>query len=102
MALSTGRFVLGRVVSVAIVIVGVTGLTWLVVNALRPDLRAGDDRLIFVALLDYLQSVPPQRPADRRGGAGHDRVVRDPDGRVDVRRLRRVPRRRRARRAPVG
>jgi len=35
----------------------VTALTWLSVNALRPDLRAGDDRLIFVALGDYLQSA---------------------------------------------
>ena len=34
-----------------------TGLTWLAINALRPDLRAGDDRLIFVALADYLQSA---------------------------------------------
>lgn len=57
MALSTGKFVLGRVVSVVIVIVGVTALTWLAVNALRPDLRAGDDRLIFVALLDYLRGA---------------------------------------------
>ncbi len=57
MALSVGKIVLGRVVSVVIVIVGVTGLTWLVVNALRPDLRAGDDRLIFVGLVDYLQSA---------------------------------------------
>ena len=38
-------------------VVGVTGLTWLAVNALRPDLRAGDDRFIFVALVDYLQSA---------------------------------------------
>jgi peptide/nickel transport system permease protein len=57
MALSTGKFVRGRVASVVIVIVGVTGLTWLSVNALRPDLRAGDDRFIFVALFDYLQSA---------------------------------------------
>jgi peptide/nickel transport system permease protein len=57
MALSTGKFVLGRVASVMIVVVGVTGLTWLSVNALRPDLRAGDDRFIFVALFDYLQSA---------------------------------------------
>ena len=40
-----------------IVVVGVTALTWLAVNALRPDLRAGDDRFIFVALADYLQSA---------------------------------------------
>jgi peptide/nickel transport system permease protein len=57
MALSFGRFVLTRVASVVIVIVGVTGLTWLAVNALRPDLRAGDDRLIFVSLVDYLGSA---------------------------------------------
>ena len=57
MALSTAKFVLGRVVSVVIVVVGVTGLTWLAVNALRPDLRTGDDRFILVALVDYLQSV---------------------------------------------
>ena len=57
MALSLGRFVLTRVATVVIVVVGVTGLTWLAVNALRPDLRAGDDRLIFVALADYLQSA---------------------------------------------
>ena len=57
MALSTGKFVLGRIISVVIVVVGVTGLTWLAVNALRPDLRAGDDRFILVALADYLQSA---------------------------------------------
>jgi ABC-type dipeptide/oligopeptide/nickel transport system permease component len=57
MALSTGKFVLGRVASVMIVIVGVTGLTWLSVNALRPDLRAGDDRFILVAFADFLQSA---------------------------------------------
>ena len=57
MALSTARFVLGRVISVVIVVVGVTGLTWLAVNALRPDLRAGDDRFILIALVDYLQSA---------------------------------------------
>ena len=53
--MALGKFVLARVASVIIVIVGVTGLTWLVINALRPDLRAGDDRIIFVALGDYLQ-----------------------------------------------
>ena len=57
MALSFGKFVLTRVAGVVIVIVGVTGLTWLAINALRPDLRAGDDRVIFVALADYLQSA---------------------------------------------
>jgi peptide/nickel transport system permease protein len=57
MALSFGKFVLTRVAIVAIVVVGVTALTWLSVNALRPDLRAGDDRFIFVALGDYLQSA---------------------------------------------
>ena len=55
MALSLVRFVGTRVASVVVVVVGVTGLTWLSVNALRPDLRAGDDRLIFVQLADYLQ-----------------------------------------------
>jgi peptide/nickel transport system permease protein len=48
---------LARVASVVVVVVGVTGLTWLSVNALRPDLRAGDHRVIFVALADYLQSA---------------------------------------------
>jgi peptide/nickel transport system permease protein len=57
MALSLGKFVLARVATVVIVVVGVTGLTWLSVNALRPDLRAGDDRLIFVSLADYLQNA---------------------------------------------
>ena len=57
MALSTGKFVLGRVLSVVVVVVGVTGLTWLAVNALRPDLRAGDDRFILIGLADYLQSA---------------------------------------------
>ena len=57
MALSLGRFVFTRLASVAIVVVGVTALTWLSVNALRPDLRAGDDRVIFVALADYLHSA---------------------------------------------
>jgi peptide/nickel transport system permease protein len=55
MALSFGRFVVTRLATVVLVVVGVTGLTWLSVNALRPDLRAGDGRLIFVQLGDYLQ-----------------------------------------------
>jgi peptide/nickel transport system permease protein len=57
MALSFGKFVLTRIGSVIIVVVGVTALTWLSVNALRPDLRAGDDRIIFVQLADYLQAA---------------------------------------------
>ena len=57
MALSFGKFVLTRVLTVVLVVVGVTGLTWLAVNALRPDLRVGDDRLIFVQLFDYLQAA---------------------------------------------
>ena len=57
MALSLGKFVAARVASVIVVVVGVTGLTWLSVNALRPDLRAGDDRLIFVSLADYLENA---------------------------------------------
>jgi peptide/nickel transport system permease protein len=57
MALSMGKFVVSRVISVVIVVVGVTGLTWLAVNALRPDLRAGDDRFILVAGVDFLQSA---------------------------------------------
>src|SRR3954453_15695052 len=57
MALSVGRLVLGRAASVVVVVVGVTALTWLSVNALRPDLRAGDDRVIFLALGDSLQSA---------------------------------------------
>jgi peptide/nickel transport system permease protein len=57
MAHSMGKFVLGRVISVTLVVVAVTGLTWLAVNALRPDLRAGDDRFILVAFADFLQSA---------------------------------------------
>ncbi len=57
MALSFGKFVLTRIGSVIVVVVGVTALTWLSINALRPDLRAGDDRFIFVALGDYLQAA---------------------------------------------
>ena len=57
MARSMGKFVLSGVASVAIVVVGVTGLTWLAVNALRPDLRAGDDRFILVAWVDFMQSA---------------------------------------------
>ena len=53
--MALGKFLFRGVVSVAVVVVGVTALTWLAVNALRPDLRAGDDRVIFVALGDYLQ-----------------------------------------------
>jgi peptide/nickel transport system permease protein len=53
--MALGKFLLKGVATVAVVVVGVTGLTWLSVNALRPDLRAGDDRFIFVALADYLQ-----------------------------------------------
>jgi peptide/nickel transport system permease protein len=57
MAVSLGKFVLTRLAIVVIVVVGVTGLTWLAVNALRPDLQAGDDRIIFVQLADYLQNA---------------------------------------------
>ncbi len=57
MGLSIGKYVLSRLVSVMVVVVGVTALTWLAVNALRPDLRAGDDRLIFIGLADYLQAA---------------------------------------------
>ena len=55
--MALGKFLLRGIVSVVVVVVGVTALTWLAVNALRPDLRAGDDRIIFVALGDYLQSA---------------------------------------------
>jgi peptide/nickel transport system permease protein len=55
MTLSLGKFVAARLSSVVIVVVGVTGLTWLSVNALRPDLRRGEGQNIFVGLGDYLQ-----------------------------------------------
>jgi len=55
--MAVAKFVLKRVATVVIVVVGVTGLTWLAINALRPDLRAGDDRIIFVAGADYLQNA---------------------------------------------
>jgi peptide/nickel transport system permease protein len=57
MALSMTKYVLSRLVSVVIVVVAVTGLTWLAVNALRPDLRAGDGRFILVAWVDFLGSA---------------------------------------------
>jgi peptide/nickel transport system permease protein len=57
MALTVGKYVLTRVATVVIVVVGVTGLTWLAVNALRPDLRRGDDRFILVAGADYLENA---------------------------------------------
>ena len=57
MALSLGRFLVTKLAALVVVVVGTTGLTWLIVNALRPDLRGGDDRPIFVALADYLQSA---------------------------------------------
>jgi peptide/nickel transport system permease protein len=50
-----GKLLLRGVVSAVVVVVGVTGLFWLSINALRPDLRAGSDQNIFVALVDYLQ-----------------------------------------------
>jgi peptide/nickel transport system permease protein len=50
-----GKFLARGVASVVVVVVGVTALTWLLINLLRPDLRAGDDRFILVALADYLQ-----------------------------------------------
>jgi peptide/nickel transport system permease protein len=53
--MALGKFLLRGVVSVVVVIVGVTALTWLAINVLRPDLRAGDHRMILVALGDYLQ-----------------------------------------------
>lgn len=57
MAFSLGKFVLTRVATVVVVVVGVTGLTWLAVNALRPDLRAGDDRFILVVGFEYLEQA---------------------------------------------
>jgi len=53
--MALGKFLLRGIVSVVVVVVFVTALTWLAVNALRPDLRAGDHRMIFVGLGDYLQ-----------------------------------------------
>ena len=53
--MALGKFLLRGIVSVVVVVVGVTAVTWLMVNLLRPDLRAGDDRFILVALADYLQ-----------------------------------------------
>jgi peptide/nickel transport system permease protein len=50
-----GKLLARGVVSVIIVVVGVTALFWLAINALRPDLRAGEHQSIFVAMLDYLQ-----------------------------------------------
>jgi peptide/nickel transport system permease protein len=55
MGMPFGKLVLRGIVSVVVVVVGVTALTWLAVNALRPDLRAPDGHGIFVALGDYLQ-----------------------------------------------
>jgi len=55
MALSLGKFVAARLSSVVIVVVSVTGLTWLSVNLLRPDLRRGEEQNMFVALGDYMQ-----------------------------------------------
>ena len=57
MALSFGKFVLTRVLTVVVVVVGVTALTWLAINALRPDLHPEDDRMILVQLGDYLQAA---------------------------------------------
>ena len=57
MALSLGKLLLAKLASIVVVVVGTTGLSWLIVNALRPDLRAGDDRPLFVALADYLESA---------------------------------------------
>jgi peptide/nickel transport system permease protein len=53
--MALGKLLLRGAASVVVVVIGVTALTWLAVNALRPDLRAGDDRFIFLALGDYLQ-----------------------------------------------
>jgi peptide/nickel transport system permease protein len=53
--MALGKFLLRGVVSVVVVVVGVTALTWLSVNLLRPDLHAGDDRFVLVILADYLQ-----------------------------------------------
>jgi peptide/nickel transport system permease protein len=52
-----GKLLLRGLASVVVVVVGVTALFWLAINALRPDLRAGDDREIFVAMLDYLRNA---------------------------------------------
>jgi peptide/nickel transport system permease protein len=55
--MALGKFLLRGIVSVVVVVIGVTALTWLSVNLLRPDLRAGDDRFVLVALVDYLQNA---------------------------------------------
>jgi len=60
---------------VVVVFVDVTALTWLSVHALRPDLRAGDDRVIFVALADYLQSAFIHVDFGRSGTAGGREVA---------------------------
>jgi peptide/nickel transport system permease protein len=53
--MALGKFLLRGIVSVVVVVIGVTALTWLSVNLLRPDLRGGDDRFVLVILADYLQ-----------------------------------------------
>lgn len=53
--MALGKLLLKGIASVVVVVIGVTALTWLAINALRPDLRAGDDRFILVSLGDYLQ-----------------------------------------------
>jgi peptide/nickel transport system permease protein len=53
--MALGKLILRGIASVVVVVVFVTALTWLAINALRPDLRAGDDRFILVSLGDYLQ-----------------------------------------------
>ena len=53
--MALGKFLLRGIVSVVVVVIGVTALTWLSVNLLRPDLRGDDDRFVLVILADYLQ-----------------------------------------------
>jgi peptide/nickel transport system permease protein len=54
MAVSLGRTI-GRVAGVAMVVVGVTALTWLSMRVLRPAWFAGDPRTVPVQLGDYLR-----------------------------------------------
>jgi peptide/nickel transport system permease protein len=53
MTVTLGRLA-GRMASVALVVVGVTALTWLAMRVLRPAWFAGDSRAVPAQLADYL------------------------------------------------
>src|SRR4051812_48095303 len=54
---SLAKFLILRLLSVAVVVVMVTAITWLVIHVLRPEPFAGDPRSLLHQLADYLHDA---------------------------------------------